>query len=142
MHGHRAFLGHFKPHNVRLASSYSGYSFTAVEPATEPIVARILLATQLFLTYLLQALRGAEAVIRMPTLDKLAGIFLVDILALGLVIGSMWATDAWAFIPLDPQPVEAIDQLLFCPWHITPLVGVFDAQDERPTHLPGKQVVI
>jgi hypothetical protein len=47
-----------------------------------------------------------------------------------------------AFVPLQAQPVQAVDQLLLGLGVVASAVGVFDAQDELPAGLAGQQVVV
>ncbi len=125
-------LGILKRMTCRSPRLHTGGSLAGIQVAAGAIVKRRELELVLLLAQLFQPLGRAEAVIGMAALDQLAGILLVDLFALGLVIGGIWPADAGTFVPFQAQPVQAVDQLFFCAGHVALLVGVFDAQDELP----------
>ena len=69
----------------------------------------------------------------MTKLHQFPGIFMVDGLTLGLPVGGIRSADVRAFIIIDPQPVQSLDQLLLGIRVIALLIGIFNAQDESST---------
>ena len=53
----------------------------------------------------------------------------------------MRATNFGAFVPLDAEPSQVIDDLLNSGWGITFLVGVLDAEHEGAAHFFGEKPV-
>src|SRR4051812_25732628 len=51
------------------------------------------------------------------------------------------ARDLRAFVPVQPQPVEAIEDVLLVCDRATGLIGVLEAEDEGAARVPGIQVV-
>ena len=70
-----------------------------------------------------QPLGSTKAFVRMSLGKQLVGVFVVQVQPLGLIVGP--------FIPVQPQPTQAGDQILFCFFLISPAVGILDAQDKR-----------
>jgi hypothetical protein len=66
---------------------------------------------------------------------------LVDIATLALPVRAVRAADVRAFVPVDAQPAQGVEDLLFGLAGRTQLVGVFDPQDELTAVLLGKAVV-
>ena len=89
----------------------------------------------------LVALVGSRAFIHAPHVHQLLEVAVIDVLALALVVGSIVAAPAFAFIPIQPEPFHAGEDSLHGIFHMAFLVGVFDTQDECATHLAGKEVI-
>ena len=51
----------------------------------------------------------------------------------------MRTADIRAFVILQPQPMQAVDKLLFRPGYETFLVGIFDTQDESAAVMTCQQ---
>ena len=79
----------------------------------------------------------AEAVKGVALGDQLLGVFLVNGLAFRLAVRRVRAADIGAFIPLQPQPVQAVDQVVFGLRIVALGVGIFEAQEELPTGIVG-----
>ena len=60
---------------------------------------------------------------------------------LRLVIGAERAADLGAFVPVDPDPAEAVEDLADGVLDVPLLVGVVDPEDELAAVMPGQQPV-
>ena len=58
---------------------------------------------------------------------------------LRLPVWGVRSADIGAFIIIQAEPVQAVDQFLFCAGFIAFLVGVLDAQDELASQAARKQ---
>ncbi|MCY1279971.1 hypothetical protein D9M71_54020 [compost metagenome] len=94
------------------------------------VVARGFLALGLLGAQLVEAFGGAETGEGVALVHQFLGILLVDLATLALAIGTMRAADIRAFVPLDAEPAQGIEDLLLGLAGGAQLVGVFDAQDE------------
>ena len=90
----------------------------------------------------LQLLWGVESDICLVGIQQLLNIFLIDIATLTLTVGTFVATKRHALVELDTQPLERLDDVLFCSRHETCGVGVFDAEHKVAAMLACKQVII
>ncbi|MNN13631.1 hypothetical protein D3C81_1266690 [compost metagenome] len=77
----------------------------------------------------------------MAHVDQLLGVLLVDVAALALPVRAMRAADVRTFAPLDTEPAQGVEDLLFGLAGRTQLVGIFNTQDELAAVLLGKAVV-
>ncbi|MNH87003.1 hypothetical protein D3C73_394780 [compost metagenome] len=91
--------------------------------------------------HLVQLFGGAEAREGVAHVDQLLTILLINIAALALTVWTVRAADVRAFAPVDTQPAQGVEDLLFGLAGRTQLVGVFDPQDELTAVLLGKAVV-
>ena len=66
---------------------------------------------------------------------------LITIQPLRLVIRGERSAHLRAFVPVDAQPVQAVEDRLQCLVDIPLLVGVVDPQDELAAVLPGEEPV-
>ncbi len=107
-----------------------------------PIVTLGQLLPFALLTNALQALRGAETGVGMAVFDQLAGIFLIDGLAVALAVGTVRAAHVRAFIPVEAQPTQALLEFFLGAGHVTFLIGVLNAEDKLSAGLSGKQIVV
>src|SRR6202008_2681673 len=90
---------------------------------------------------LAQAIRGAVAVVREALLDKRCGGGAMPIVALRLEVRGVRATDARPFIPVEPNPLHAVENARDHLGGRTLGVGVLDAKDERAAMPPRVQPV-
>ncbi len=137
-----AFAGHLEADDILLAGCDTPGSFHRVELAAGAVVMRDLLAALLLLAHLCQAVGRAKAVVGGALLDQLAAIVGIDLLALALAVGSIRTPDIGTFVPVQPQPVQTVVNLLFRTFHQAFAVGILNTQDELATGLAGKQVII
>src|SRR6478672_6095532 len=81
--------------------------------------------------------RSVKGIISMSFFYKFLSVFFINVFSLALPVRCIWA-----FIGLDPAPVEAINYVLFRPWHIAGLIGIFDPQNEITFIFFCKQIII
>ncbi|MNF43332.1 hypothetical protein D3C84_244100 [compost metagenome] len=105
------------------------------------VVTRGFTASHLLGAHLVQLFGGAEAREGMTELHKLLAILLINIAALALTVRTVRAADVRAFAPVDPQPAQGVEDLLFGLAGRTQLVGILDAQDELTAVLAGEAQV-
>src|SRR3954466_6403362 len=79
----------------------------------------------------LEFLRRAEAVVGVAAGEQLVGVRQIKSLPLRLAIGAAAAADVGAFVPLEAEPAQVVEDALFRLLGRALDVGVFDAQDER-----------
>ncbi len=83
----------------------------------------------------------AETPIRLVLVEQLLDVLVVEGFALSLAVGTEVAALQESFVPIQAQPANVVehrvDVLLGRPFEI----GVVEAHDERPTFVPGIQVV-
>ncbi len=65
----------------------------------------------------------------------------VDFGALGLAVGAVGASDVGAFVPVEAEPAEGVEDFLFGGGDEAGAVGVFDAEDEFAVALAGVEEV-
>ena len=90
----------------------------------------------------LQLLRRIESDIRLTGIQQLLYIFFIDVATLALTVGTLVTTERNALVELDAQPLERLDDILFCSRDKARGVGVFDAEHEVAAMLARKQVII
>ena len=66
---------------------------------------------------------------------------LIAVQPLRLIIRSERPADSRAFVPVDPQPVQAVEDRLQRLFDVPLLIGVVDPQDELPAVLPGEKPI-
>ena len=77
----------------------------------------------------------------MALADQFIRVFLVDGAAFALPVRAVRATDIRTLVPLDTQPAQGIEDLLFGLAGGTHLIGIFDTQDELAAMLTGEAQV-
>src|SRR5690554_4767564 len=70
--------------------------------------------------------------------DQVFGILAIDTHAFALTIRAVGATDIGAFVPIQTQPAQAVENGLFRFRRAAGLVGIFDAQQKLAAMLTGK----
>jgi hypothetical protein len=136
-----ALQRHRQPDRVRLAGAGAPGRIGSIERAAVAVVARGLLGRLLLLAQLGQPLRGAEAAVRPAAVDQLLRMVGIDRQPLGLMVGAMRATHVGSLVPAQTEPAQRLHDLRLAVGTRASLVGVLDAQDERPTALAGKDMV-
>src|SRR5215471_8781576 len=92
------------------------------------------LALQLFLR--------AEAEVGLTFLHQALGVLTINVEAIALAIGRERTADIGTLVPVDAEPLEVCEKLIFVASFTALEVGVFDAQDHRALHLAGEKPVI
>ncbi len=88
-----------------------------------------------------QALLAAEAVVGRLGVDELLGAGRVELEALRLDVGPEGAADVRALVPIEPQPLEGIVQVLDVFIGVARPIGVLEPQDEGAAVRPREEVV-
>ena len=83
------------------------------------------------LAILLELRRRAEAVVRVTAVQQLVRVGRVEMQPLGLAIRSVHAADIRAFVPVEPEPAQILEDARLGLARRSLGVGVLDAQDER-----------
>jgi hypothetical protein len=68
-------------------------------------------------------------------------VFAIDIKPLGLPIRSVFTASVGAFVPIEAEPFQIGDELIFEAGFAAVKVGVFDAEDHGSTLLPGEKPI-
>ena len=89
----------------------------------------------------LQLLFGAVAGIDLPLGDQALETVAVEIEALGLVIGAIRASRLRPLVPVDPQPLQLLEEILLEGLGRPGPVGILDAQDKDAAVMPGVKPV-
>ena len=85
----------------------------------------------------------AETAVGVPTLNKLLCVFLIDLHALALNIGTIGTADLiGALIGNNPCSIECAPNEVHCICNVAIAVSIFNTQDKRPVVCAGKQVRI
>ena len=90
---------------------------------------------------LLQILFAAETQIGLALGDQTFSVFPVNLQTLGLTIGSIRSAQVRPFVPIETQPLEVGDELVFKTGLAAFNVRVFDAQHHGAAILSGKKPV-
>ena len=106
---------------IRLVASISAPSVVTRRPALGPRL----------VAHGFEFLRRAEAPVGLSLGEQSPGGFRVDFLALGLAVG--------AFVPVDPQPCEPVQNLLDGLLGGALPVGVLDPENVRSSVVPGEK---
>jgi hypothetical protein len=107
-----------------------GLHLSGREVATEAVVARSLLASDLFLSHLLQPLGRAEATIGVAGGKQLLGVLLIEGGPFALAIGTHWPPHVWPLIPLETKPAQDIENSRFRAFDVSVAIGVLDAEQK------------
>src|SRR5262249_13595111 len=93
------------------------------------------------LAFLLELLFATKAQVGFACAEQSLGVLAIHFEPLGLPIGTKRTPNVGPFIPIETQPIQIGDELVF-KTRFTPVdVGVLDAQNHRPAVLSGKKPV-
>ena len=95
----------------------------------------------LFLPQPVQPCHGAETAVSVPLGDELFGVFPIDRQAFRLEVRAEIAADPGAFIPVNIQPIQAVEDGVHGAGDEPFPVGVLDADDEAAAVVTGKEPV-
>ena len=91
--------------------------------------------------FLLQLGFGAEAQISFAFTQQALGMFAINFQTVGLAIRSVRAADIGAFVPVQAEPLEIGNELIFKAGFAAFDVGIFDAQHHGAAIVPGEKPV-
>src|SRR5215469_1505773 len=89
----------------------------------------------------LQLFLSAEAQVRLSLIQQAVGMLAINGEALGLAIGTEGAAHVRAFVPVETQPLQIGDQLIFEAGFAAVDVRVFDAEHHGPTLLAREKPI-
>src|SRR5579863_2756632 len=69
------------------------------------------------------------------------GLFAVEFQPVGLAIRRVRSANVWAFVPVEPQPFQVADELIFKTSFAALDIGILDAEHHGAALLPGKEPV-
>jgi hypothetical protein len=111
------------------------------EMACGAVVAGRLLGGDLGPAHGLELGFGLEGAIGGAVGEEFLDVFAVDFGALGLAIGAEGATDIGAFVPMEADPLEGVEDHLLAGGDEAGAVGVLDAENELAAALLGEDVI-
>src|SRR5690606_28745728 len=88
-----------------------------------------------------QTLGSAEAAEGVALADQQLAVFTVDLAALALAVGAVGTANIRALVPIQPQPAQGVEDLLFRFGAGAHLVGVLDTQEELAAGLASDALV-
>ena len=100
---------------------------------TAPVVPRRLRAGSLLLAHRGEPGRCARAPVRVAFGDELVRVLAVDGDAQRLDVRIVRTADLWAFVPVEPEPAERLDDQRLGAGDVSLLIGVLDSEDEVAT---------
>ena len=95
-----------------------------------------------FSTFGIELLRSVESQIGVPLVQQLLHIATVNVATLRLTVGTLVATETYAFIKFYAQPFERFDNVFLCTGNKTPRVGIFNAENQIAAMLTGKKIIV
>ncbi len=136
-----AFGRDLHAHDGRLARFHLGGDFFRLQVKAKTVIARRLTGGALCFAHFFQALRGAEAAEGVALVEQVLRVRPVHVLALGLAVGAVRATDIRAFRPGQAGPFQRFQNLLFIFARGARGIGIFDAQNELAAVFLGEEIV-
>ena len=136
---------HLEAHHILMAGSHQLlYFLFGKRQRVAHLTAGVAVVLEILnlLTLLLQLFRGVEGNIGLAGIQQLLHVLLIDVAALALTVGTLVASEGNAFVELDAQPLETLNDILLGTRHKTIAIRVFNAEYEVAAMLLGKQIII
>ena len=136
---------HLEAHHILLSLGYEAvYLFFGQCQRVAHLAAGVAVILEIldFGTLLLQLLRRVEGDVCLAGIQQLLHIFLIDVAALALTVGTLVATKRHTLVKLNAQPLETLDDIFLCTRHKARRIGVLNAEYQVAAMLTGKQIVI
>jgi hypothetical protein len=89
-----------------------------------------------------QLLGGVEGNVSLVGIQQLLNIFIIDVAALTLTVGTFVTSKGYTLVELDAQPLERLDDIFLGTGYETIGVGVLDTEHQIAAVLLGKQIII
>src|SRR5271170_4455469 len=131
-------LGNPQPDGAGFAGHAAALGFFGVHHAALARIDWLAPFCQGFFAFSFQIFLSAETQIRFTFVQQALGLFAIEIEPVGLAIGKVWAADVGTFVPINPQPLQIGDQLIFEASFAAFDIGILDAQDHGAALLPGE----
>ena len=90
----------------------------------------------------LKLLLVIKSIVGLAGIEQHLHIFLIDVAALRLTIGTMVATKGDTFVKLDAEPLERLEDVLLGTRYKTLAVGVLNTEQELAAVLTSKKIII
>ncbi len=135
----RPFAGHLQPHHRLAALGLEAGTVLGRLGHPAPAIEKRLLRPLGRLAFRLDLFRRGIVVIGGPAIEELLDRRLVTRKPLRLVVGPVRAADLGPFVPIDPQPLQAVEDRRQGFLDVPLLVGIVDPQDELAAVPPGKE---
>ena len=137
-----AGFGDFLADDIRLPGSQLGGDFLGAQAAAMPVIVGHFAGGALRLVHFVQALLGAEAVVRLARRDQLLGILLEHPHALALHIGTDGTADVGTLVPSQAGGLQRVVDDVGSALDQAALVGVLNAQDKGAAVVARLQIGI
>ena len=134
-------LRNFQPNGTGFTSCTPPPGFLRINVAASTRVNWLAAFRQCPVTLSLQIVFGAEAKISLAFTEEPLSVFAIDFEPVGLAVGNIRPSHVRTFIPVESQPLEVADELIFESCLATLHIRVFNAQHHRAALLPGEQPV-
>ena len=142
MYHRRPFMRNLQPNHMRFTRGNPAFGLIQRDIAAVPVIMRKFIIFSLLFAHLFQTFRRAETIVCRAHFNQLFGHFLIDFFPLCLTIRAVRAAYIRTLIPLDPQPVQTVNDFLLRSRDITCAVRIFNTQNKLAAGLFGDQVII
>src|SRR5215469_10236492 len=139
--GRRAIERNLQPHSERLAGGEVCVYLLLRKIARAPSILRWLLGGELRPSLGLELFRCFECAVRMAGVEQFLAILAVDFGALGLTVGAMRAADIRAFVPVQADPAQRLEDHLLAGRDEPGTIRVLNAQHKLSAALGGEEVI-
>ncbi len=135
-------LGNRKPNGRRLATVATTFGLGRIETTALARIHRRAMLRHGRLTLALQFFLRAETQVSLSLFYQPLGMLAIDVQPIALTIRRKGATKIGTFLPIDAEPLQVFEKLVFVAGFATLEIGVFDAQDHGALRFAGEQPVI
>ena len=130
---------HSEAHDCQRAAAFQSGPFAGVQVPAAPVVARRAVFLPAAAPKLGKPFCGAVAAVCVSVRYQGVGGFVVKLQSLRLIVWPERPANVGAFVPVQPQPGERLEQHLDRAFHVAVLVGILDANDEVAVIAPGEK---
>ncbi len=135
-------LGYGKPDCRGLTTGATAFGLRRIEPAAFSRIHRRAVLRHRSIAIALQLLLRAKAQVGFALFHQALGMLAVDRETVALAIGRVRAADVGTFIPIDAEPFQIFQQLVFVARFTALKVSILDAQNHGAAGLTGEKPVI
>ena len=121
-------LGNAQPNGAGLARAPPPFGFFRIDGAALAGINRRSMLGHCPLAFFLQVFFGAETQVGFAFVQQAFGVFAVDRQPVGLAIRTVRSANIGAFVPIEAQPFQIADELVFEASFAALDVGILDAQ--------------
>src|SRR5271154_4950613 len=106
-------LGNLQPYGASFARGSTALGFVRVNRPALSRIDRLAAFGYVLVAFFLQILLAAKTQIGFAFVQQALGLFAVEFQAVGLTIGNVGAADVGALVPIESEPFEVGDKLIF-----------------------------